>query len=275
LRLGLGTGGDPLTFAAFGRDLESRRERYAKGLQTIADTLRDRPINGTAARLYPPAPSLVDRLWESTLSPESGARIGRNGNGLLLARTAFMSNEPTDQNQLPVAQAYLDAHRHHSRTPRIGLSRAVYPAADRRTAIAHLDSGVADYVTTMIARGFFPAGLSQDAYYARSHIHYGDPQEVVDSLRRDVVLPYATELICQVHGGPHPTGETLAALGGSAGERAPALGWGRAGKGGGGRDIVGAARNQGGRGGGQKHAGFIRPGPGGFFWGGGAPRPAS
>src|SRR3981081_2907279 len=33
LQLGLGTGGDPLTFAAFGQDLESRRDRYAEALQ--------------------------------------------------------------------------------------------------------------------------------------------------------------------------------------------------------------------------------------------------
>ena len=57
LELGLGTGGDPLTFAALGQDLATRRERYAEGLRVIQNALAGGPINGTAARLYPPAPT--------------------------------------------------------------------------------------------------------------------------------------------------------------------------------------------------------------------------
>src|SRR5437762_8646627 len=37
LQLGLGTGDDPLTFAALGRDLAARRERYAEGVRIIQD----------------------------------------------------------------------------------------------------------------------------------------------------------------------------------------------------------------------------------------------
>lgn len=225
LQLGVGTGSDPMTFAAFGQDPERRRERYADNLARLVGALDGHGINATEARLYPPAPTLASRIWESTLGVESGARIGRNGNGLLLARTAFMSNDPTDQAQLPVAAAYLEAHAAHAHRPRIGLSRAVYPAADRRAAIAHLDSGVAEYVDSMIRRGFFPSGLSQAEYYARSHIHYGHPEEVIASLQSDVVLPHATELICQVHPG-HPTPDQIVtALERIATEVAPALGW--------------------------------------------------
>jgi putative FMN-dependent luciferase-like monooxygenase len=225
LQLGLGTGGDPLTFAAFGTDLESRRERFSDAVNLLARALRGEPINGTTAQLYPPAPTLVERIWESTLSPSGGERIGRHGNGLLLARTAFMSSEPTDQAQFPVAQAYLREHQPATGAPRIGLSRAVYPAADRATAIAHLDQGVADYIDIMIQRGFFPAGLSQAAYYARSHIHYGHPEDVIASLQSDLVLPLASELICQVHPG-HPTPDQITrALERIASEVAPALGW--------------------------------------------------
>jgi alkanesulfonate monooxygenase SsuD/methylene tetrahydromethanopterin reductase-like flavin-dependent oxidoreductase (luciferase family) len=246
LQLGLGTGGDPLTFAAFGQDVQARRQRYAEGVRVIRDALAGRPINGTEAVLYPPAPTLTRRLWESTLSPEGGARIGRNGNGLLLARTAFLSSDPTDVNQLPVAQAYLgvladlplsrargrglggggsDRVPESERLPRIGLSRAVYPADDRRTAVAHLEHGVAEYVDSMIARGHFPRGLSQEAYFARSHIHYGHPEEVIASLRADRIFPMTTDLIVQVHPG-HPTPDQLVtALERIAKEVAPALGW--------------------------------------------------
>jgi alkanesulfonate monooxygenase SsuD/methylene tetrahydromethanopterin reductase-like flavin-dependent oxidoreductase (luciferase family) len=225
LQLGLGTGGDPLSFAAFGQDLDARRQRYADGVRIIRDTLAGEPINGTEARLYPPAPELTARLWESTLSQEGGARVGSHANGLLLARTAFQTSEPTDVSQFAVAQAYLHALARRSATPRIGLSRAVYPAADRATAVAHLESGVAAYVDSMIARGFFPSGLTQEGYFKRTHIHYGHPEEVVASLRADLVLPFTTELICQVQPG-HPTPAQIEqALVRIATEVAPELGW--------------------------------------------------
>jgi len=225
LQLGLGTGGHPLSFAAFGKDAAARRERYADGLRVIQRALAGEPINGTEARLYPPAPTLAGRLWESTLSAEGGARIGGNGHGLLLARTAFQSQEPTDVAQLPVARAYLDAVAGRGDRPRIGLSRAVYPADDRRTAVAHLEAGVASYVYGMVSRGYFAPGLSQEAYFRRSHLHYGHPDEVVASLRADLLLPHATELIVQVHPGLPTPAQFLRALERIARDVAPALGW--------------------------------------------------
>ena len=67
--------------------------------------------------------------------------------------------------------------------------------------MAHLEHGVAVYVDTMIKRGHFPPGLSQEEYFRRSHIHYGHPEQVVASLRADLVLPLTTDLICQVQPG--------------------------------------------------------------------------
>ncbi|MGE3270920.1 MAG: LLM class flavin-dependent oxidoreductase [Chloroflexota bacterium] len=230
LELGLGTGGDPVSFAAFGQSLDARRERYAAGVQVIRDAFAGRPMNGTTAVMYPPAPSgLSSHLWESTLSAESAARIGERGNGLLLARTAFLSSEPTDVAQLPVGQAYQEAIARGPAAdgiaPRVGLSRAVYPADDRKTAVAHLEHGVEAYVRDMVGRGHFPPGLSQEAYFKRTHIHYGHPEEVVASLQADLLLPMTTDLICQVQPG-HPTPDQMVkALERIAKEVAPALGW--------------------------------------------------
>ena len=225
LQLGLGTGGAPQSFAAFGQDVAARRERYADGLRVIQRALAGAPINQTDARLYPPAPTLAARLWESTLSAEGGARIGSNGNGLLLARTAFQSQERTDVAQWPVARAYLDATVQHGTPPRIGLSRAVYPADDRRTAVAHLEAGVAPYVDGMVARGYFAPGMSQEEAFRRSYIHYGHPDEVVASLRADRLLPHTTELIVQAHPGLPTPAQYVRALERIARDVAPALGW--------------------------------------------------
>jgi alkanesulfonate monooxygenase SsuD/methylene tetrahydromethanopterin reductase-like flavin-dependent oxidoreductase (luciferase family) len=225
LQLGLGTGGDPLTFSAFGKDVETRREQFAEGLQIVREALAGQPINGTEAILYPAAPTLTDRIWEATFSEAGGARIGRNGSGLLVARTAALSHQPADVAQLPLAQAYLAEIAQRGEAPRLGLSRTVYAAADRRTAIAHLDGGVSKWIETMIGRGAFPRGLSQDEYYRRIFIHYGHPEEVVQSVLADQLFPLATELICQVQPG-HPTASQIVkSLELIATEVAPALGW--------------------------------------------------
>ncbi len=196
-------------------------------LHTLGQALAGEPINGTDARLYPPVPTLPQRMWESTLSTDGATRIGQNANGLLLARTAFLSSDATDQAQLPVAQAYLQERSSRPGTARLGLSRTVYPAADRQTALAHLASGVESYVNNMVERGYFPAGLSQAEYFTRSHIHYGHPEQVIASLRADRILPMTTELICQVQPG-HPTPHQITiALERIATEVAPALGWRR------------------------------------------------
>jgi alkanesulfonate monooxygenase SsuD/methylene tetrahydromethanopterin reductase-like flavin-dependent oxidoreductase (luciferase family) len=227
LELGLGTGSDPLTFAAFGRDPEDRHRRFGEAMDVLTAALAGRPINGTEAALYPPAAGLLDRLWTSTLSPEGGRRIGRSGTGLLLARTAFLSSEPTDVAQRPVALAYLAERGGRPGPPRIGLSRCVYPAADRRTAMADMAEGVAAYADSMAGRGHFQAGLDQEAAFRRSHIHCGSPDEVVASLRADRVFDLSTELICQVHPGRLSPGQVLRAMELIAREVAPRLGWQR------------------------------------------------
>jgi alkanesulfonate monooxygenase SsuD/methylene tetrahydromethanopterin reductase-like flavin-dependent oxidoreductase (luciferase family) len=252
LQLGLGTGGDPLTFSAFGLDVNARRERYAAGFQLIRDALAGHPINGTEAVLYPAAPTLRDRIWEATFSVEGGARFGQNGSGLLLARTSAHVRDPADVVQEPIALAYLQnlplASRAHTRQtthcqpspsqgeslgggqpdgpfPRVGMSRTVYVAADRATAVAHMDGGVSAWVKTMIGRGAFPTGLSQEEAYARIHIHYGSPEDVVASLRSDRLLPLSTDLICQVQPGAPTPAQILKSLELVAREVAPALGW--------------------------------------------------
>jgi hypothetical protein len=77
----------------------------------------------------------------------------------------------------------------------------------------------------MVARGFFPKGLTQEQYFARTHIHYGPPEEVVASLRTDLILPHATELIVQMHPGLPTPAQVVKGLERIARDVAPALGW--------------------------------------------------
>ena len=89
------------------------------------------------------------------------------------------------------------------------LSGATFPTTDRASPVERI---------ARIARLVEDSGARNEALGVLA-------PEVVDSLQRDVVLPYTTELICQVHPG-HPTpGQIVTALERIAKEVAPALGW--------------------------------------------------
>ncbi len=228
LQLGLGPGGDPLTFAALGRDVKARREAHAEGIEIIRNALVGKPINGTDAIMYPTSPTLPERIWEATFSIEGGARIGQNGNGLLVSKTAATSGDPADVVQLPIAEAYLRelGNRPGPKVaPRLGLSRSVYVAADHRSAREHMDPGVSKWMQSMIRRGTLPAGLSLEEAYSRIPIHFGHPEEVVTSLQGDLLWPMTTELICQVQPGAPTQAQILKSLELLATQVAPALGW--------------------------------------------------
>ncbi|MGV9800106.1 LLM class flavin-dependent oxidoreductase [Mycobacterium sp. NPDC003449] len=210
LQLGVGTGGHPQTFAATGADLARKYADYASKLTTLTDALGGRPINNSSATLDPAAAPIANRIWESTTSTAGGARIGRQGNGLLLARSVYFAEQATDQHQEPVVRSYRDAIT--VRTPRIGVSRTVYPATDRRASTADLTDGITAYAAQMVAEGHFAAGLSPEEYFARSFIHHGSAEDVVESLVADRILASATDLIIQTSPGTVHPDKTLAAM---------------------------------------------------------------
>jgi alkanesulfonate monooxygenase SsuD/methylene tetrahydromethanopterin reductase-like flavin-dependent oxidoreductase (luciferase family) len=225
LELGLGSGGDAREFHAFGLDPMQRRELTTVGLQTLQQALRGEPLNASGQRLDPPAPTLLDRLWQSALSLPGVRHVAQQGSGLLLSRAAYEEEKPTDQLQLPLAQGYLAAWDGRSAHPRIGLSRGVYPAADKRTALAALREGVLRAIQTNIRQGHVAAGQSLEHYCARMHVAYGHPDEVAATLAADRVLPYATDLILQFNPVSPPVDEAIRMLEQIATHIAPALGW--------------------------------------------------
>jgi hypothetical protein len=52
----------------------------------LLDAWAGRPLLG-GDRLYPPNPSLVDRVWQATFTVEGARRAGAAGDGLILSRT--------------------------------------------------------------------------------------------------------------------------------------------------------------------------------------------
>ncbi|WP_369360397.1 LLM class flavin-dependent oxidoreductase [Streptomyces sp. cg2] len=223
LELGFGTGGGRTAFALFGRSVEERRAVYAEHLRAVRDALSGaEPVPG-GPQLFPPAPGLIDRLWEATFSVEGAVRAAEHGSGLLLARTSF-SPVPDGRPapplallgdvQLPLAQAYLENWKHPDTAPRIGLSRSVYVAPTRAEAHEDAEAGFA----RLLAQGR-PA----EARAARNDTCAGTPDEVLTALRADRVLPLATDLILQVHPVDPAPDRTLRSFRLFADEVAPGL----------------------------------------------------
>jgi alkanesulfonate monooxygenase SsuD/methylene tetrahydromethanopterin reductase-like flavin-dependent oxidoreductase (luciferase family) len=131
--------------------------------------------------------------------------------------------------QRPWADAYLARWQEPYR-PRIGLSRFVFPAKDRRTALAQIGDDVHAAALRFAERGAFPAGLDREAALRRFHAFFGAPEEVAEALRAERVLPVATDLITQFNPAVPDHDAAVRALELIATEVAPALGWRPAGR---------------------------------------------
>jgi len=225
LELGVGSGADPAVFTAFGRDITRRREDTSAGVATLAAALAGEPVGGTDYRLEPAAPGLAGRIWQAAFSRDGARYVAAAGSRLLLNRATFGSAGRTDEVQAPWAEGYLAAHLGPPERVRIGLSRGVYPAADKRAAQAAIEQPVLRAAGKMIKAGRFPAGLSPADYFELMHIAYGSPEEVAARLASDRVLPLATDLIVQFSPAAPPLGAAIAALELMATKVGPALGW--------------------------------------------------
>jgi alkanesulfonate monooxygenase SsuD/methylene tetrahydromethanopterin reductase-like flavin-dependent oxidoreductase (luciferase family) len=228
LELGVGSGFDPPAFRTFDVDIEQRRSLTAARIAQLQRAFRGEPLGQDAVTLEPPAPTLAGRMWQAVLTVYGAEAAARAGVGLILHRATYGFDAPTDQVQLPWVEAYQTGWQRPDQRPRIAVSRTIYPAADRRSALAELQPGVARFVEHVVREGYLPAGLSLEAYVARLHMFYGHPEEVVVALQGDRVLPYATDLLCQFSPGLPSLPQALKALQRIAREVAPALGWRRA-----------------------------------------------
>jgi alkanesulfonate monooxygenase SsuD/methylene tetrahydromethanopterin reductase-like flavin-dependent oxidoreductase (luciferase family) len=219
LELGVSNGGQPAIATALGITLDPDRERkkaaYLRSLATLADVLRGEPINGTDQELNPQAPTLANRIWESALTEQTGRDSAARGNGVLIGTTQTVPAEIT-------------AARYHASlpagvSPRVGLVVHVHPAAGRRAGLAALERDV----ETVYAWGkdwLPPAGtLAEKA--AVINVHYGTPEQIVESIQAFPAFPYTTELQFSVGYGTTDSRQRLAAIETIAADIAPRLGW--------------------------------------------------
>ena len=227
LEVGVGTGGTPSSFTAFGLDSANRSEIYDRHLATVRDAWDGRPLEG-GDTLYPAAPGLNDRVWQATFSVGGGIRAGKAGDGLMLSRTQPRPKDAPRASladiQHPIIDAYLEALP-EGRAPRIVASRSLFVADSREEALRLAEKGLRRVVADFAAKGHVIPGDTLVDIIAALDTHVGTPEDVIESLSRDTTLPRVTDLVFQVHSVDPPHEYILRSIELIASEVAPALGW--------------------------------------------------
>ncbi|TRW46291.1 putative FMN-dependent luciferase-like monooxygenase [Georgenia yuyongxinii] len=228
LELGLGSGGTPTSFPAFGRDHADRRDIYADHLAALVGALDGQELGHPQNRLYPAAPGLTQRIWQATFSAGGAAAAGTRGDGLMLSRTqprpAGNPDATLSDIQNPVIDAYLAALPAGA-TPRILASRTLFVSEDRARAHAFAETGLRPAAQGLRRQGHHIPENDVDSLIRRTDSYVGTPEEVVVSLSRDRALARSTDVSFQVHSIDPPHEEVLRSIELLATEVAPALGW--------------------------------------------------
>ncbi|WP_328297369.1 LLM class flavin-dependent oxidoreductase [Streptomyces sp. NBC_00435] len=224
VEIGVGSGSGAVEYAAFGQDPARRRELTSENLRVLRSALANEEVRTPGFRIQPAAGDFEDRIWQGVFSGDGARHAAAAGSNLLINRAAYGFDAPTDEVQRPWVDAYLDAWD-RPRRPRIGLSRFVFPARDKRTALRQIGDDVHRAALRMAESGAFPKGLDTEEALRRFHSFHGHPDEIVAALRREKVLPVATDLITQFNPAVPDHDAALRALELIATEVAPALGW--------------------------------------------------
>lgn len=227
--LGIGSGGTPSSFPPFGHDPKDRPEIFARHREQLVSALRGDILTSDAGALYPPAPQLVDTLWDATFSTGGAARIGSAGSGLMLSKTQAHTSgtgfSALADTQRELVDAYTAALPAGIR-PRVFGSRNLVVVDDQETADRLAQRGIERALPTARSLGLdIPADATQDELRALFDLHVGTPEQVIAELRSDHLLLSATDLVFQSHPIDPPHELLIRSLELIATEVAPALGW--------------------------------------------------
>ncbi len=227
LEVGVGSGGTPGAFSAFGLDHADRAAVYDRNLQALRAAWAGEAVGG-GNRLYPAAPGLNNRVWQATFSVAGGERAGRDGDGLLLSRTQPRpKGQPhlrLHEIQLPIVEAYLAALPAGC-APRVLASRSVVVADNRADALSFAEAGLRRIAERFRAVGHESLGDGTADLIRAFDTHLGTPAEVAESLAANLTLGHATDVAVQVHSVDPPHRFILRSLELFATRVAPALGW--------------------------------------------------
>ena len=226
--LGIGSGGTPTSFPPFGLDVADRPSIYASHKETLLRALRGDILTTDGGALYPSAPELIDTLWEATFSAGGAARIGAEGNGLMLSRTQPRSEytgRGSAGDQVAIVDGYVDALP-AARAPRVMASRSVLVVDTEEDARHWRARGIARSRRMLASQGVrIPEDVDETELAAYLDLHVGTPEQVLATLAEDPILPRASDIVFQPHPVDPPHQVVIRSLELVAKDVAPALGW--------------------------------------------------
>lgn len=226
LEIGLGTGGTPSSFGAFGADFADRHALFDDKLAVLERALAGREIDDAGNRLWPAAGTLAQRLWFATFSAPLAERAGRSGYGLQLSRTQPHPGGTLAEVQTPLIDAYEAALRPGAER-RLSVARTVFVGDDHDEAVRLAVEG---YRRSTFARRLLGDEIDElpaERIFALADVHAGDPESVARSLAGDGALARADQVSIQVHSVDPPHELILRSIELFAREVVPLLGWER------------------------------------------------
>lgn len=190
VNLGIGAGGgDADSFAAFGHHLDDRRRLFDDKLAVVHALLDGHSITGDEEprHLYPPAPGLRHRLWQSVGTTDRAAAAAAAGDGLLIG--TFADHPLHDQRaKIEAYRAEWARTQHDSgRQPRVAALRFTYVGDSRES----IERQVADELAGFreFADSYKPDLAPLDTHqYLRRVTRYGTIADVIGDLQNDPAL---------------------------------------------------------------------------------------
>jgi alkanesulfonate monooxygenase SsuD/methylene tetrahydromethanopterin reductase-like flavin-dependent oxidoreductase (luciferase family) len=217
LELGVGKGnpqGSADTYQAFGLREGDRSQLFVKSLAALKAALHGPlDIGDHAVSLYPPAATLLDRVWQATGDHATANAAGAAGDGLMLFRTTPGGGAGDVQSLL--IDSYLRNFDHSRTGPRIGVSRSLLLADSRAEAVR---IAAEHYATVKDDSPFRPPGLdakSVEAHLRKADVYFGTIDDVVEGLNNDNAVNRSTNYLFNTPfhaSGTPPFREALAAI---------------------------------------------------------------
>jgi alkanesulfonate monooxygenase SsuD/methylene tetrahydromethanopterin reductase-like flavin-dependent oxidoreductase (luciferase family) len=207
LLVGLGSGGNPEEFAAFGVSLDERAGRFAEGVEVLSRALTGKPFSFSGTYYQVPEVTLMPRplqppahmLWVATGSVASARLAGQSGAHLLLARGMSLARL---REQIAAYEEARAAQGLQRTGARVQVTRGLYVAPTDAQAWEEAAYGVVEYLRR--------SGRSVETGSVRELAQQGDfiigsPETCAAAISELAAAVPITDLACDIAlvGMPH------------------------------------------------------------------------